>query len=260
MSESSRNKGENVIKQISILDDHEWPSEGFSFTLPIRPDTTALGVIDIQGYVLNAEGHLAHTVSQHNPDLQQGFLDRAETMIENIQRLQVAFREQSRRVFFTRHGSQLPDGSDMVVRRRGREEAARAATEETGGHMAINGEAAYEIDSRVAPIDGEMILDKNTSSAFHSSPIDLYLRNMQIETLVLTGVAADQCVLATAIDAADCGFHVILVSDACANLDPGSAEATQVLFGRVWGYVMTTDDVIGWLSTGEPPERTRLTM
>ena len=260
MSESSRNKGENVIKQISILDDHEWPSEGFSFTLPIRPDTTALGVIDIQGYVLNAEGHLAHTVSQHNPDLQQGFLDRAETMIENIQRLQVAFREQSRRVFFTRHGSQLPDGSDMVVRRRGREEAARAATEETGGHMAINGETAYEIDSRLEPIDGEMILDKNTSSAFHSSPIDLYLRNMQVETLVLTGVAADQCVLATAIDAADRGFHVILASDACANLDPGSAEATQVLFGRVWGYVMTTDDIISWLSSGEPPERTRLTV
>ena len=103
MSESSRNKGENVIKQISILDDHEWPSEGFSFTLPIRPDTTALGVIDIQGYVLNAEGHLAHTVSQHNPDLQQGFLDRAETMIENIQRLQVAFREQSRRAVSYTH-------------------------------------------------------------------------------------------------------------------------------------------------------------
>jgi hypothetical protein len=53
---------------------------------------------------------------------------------------------------------------------------------------------------------------------------------------------------------------VILVSDACANLDPGSAQATQVLFGRVWGYVMTTDDVIDWLSTGEPPSRTRLTV
>jgi nicotinamidase-related amidase len=103
-----------------------------------------------------------------------------------------------------------------------------------------------------------MILDKNTSSAFHSSPIDLYLRNMQIQTLVLTGVAADQCVLATAIDAADRGFHVVIVSDAVANLDPGSAQATQVLFGRVWGYVMTTDAIDHWLTTGEPPERTRL--
>ena len=258
LNESPGNTGRNVIKQISLLDDREWPSEGFAFTLPIRPETTALGVIDVQGYVLNADGHLAHTVTQHDPGLQQGFLARAETMIGNIQRLQSVFREQNRRVFFTRHGSQLPDGADMVVRRRGREEAARAATDEVGGHMAIHGEAAYEIDARVEPVDGEMILDKNTSSAFHSSPIDLYLRNMQIQTLVLTGVAADQCVLATAIDAADRGFHVVIVSDAVANLDPGSAQATQVLFGRVWGYVMTTDAIDHWLTTGEPPERTRL--
>ena len=81
-----------------------------------------------------------------------------------------------------------------------------------------------------------------------------------IDTLILTGVAADQCVLATAIDAADRGFHVILATDAVANLDPGSAEATQILFGRIWGYVMTTADILHWLQTGEPPERTRLSV
>ena len=48
---------------------------------------------------------------------------------------------------------------------------------------------------------------------------------MEIQTLVLAGIATDQCVLATAIDAADRGFHVIIASDACANIDPGSAEA-----------------------------------
>ena len=30
------------MKQISLLDDREWPTEGFSFTLPIRPESTAL--------------------------------------------------------------------------------------------------------------------------------------------------------------------------------------------------------------------------
>jgi len=124
--------------------------------------------------------------------------------------------------------------------------------------MPTKGDAGYEIDQRVTPLKGELVLDKNTSSAFHSSPIDLYLRNLQVETLILTGVAADQCVLATAIDAADRGFHVILAADACANLDPGSAQATQILFGRVWGYVMTTDDILTWLSTGEPPTQTRI--
>ena len=124
--------------------------------------------------------------------------------------------------------------------------------------MAIKGEPAYEIHPRVAPRTGELVLDKNTSSAFHTTPVDLYLRNMQIETVVLTGVASDQCVLATAIDAADRGFHVIVASDAVANLDPGSAEATQILFGRVWGYVMSSDDIIRWMTTGETPSNTRI--
>ncbi len=249
-----------VMKQVELLDDQEWPSDGFSFTLPIQPESSALVVIDVQGYVLNADGHLAHMIQRHNPSLQSEFLERAEAMIGNIQRLQSAFRNNGHRVVFTRHGAQLPDGSDMVLRRRGRDSAARLATEDTGSHMAINGEAAYEIDPRVAPRDDELVLDKNTSSAFHSSPFDLYLRNMAVDTLILTGVAADQCVLATAIDAADRGFHVIMASDACENVDPGSAMATQVLFGRVWGYVMTTDNILSWLASGHPPEQTRLSI
>ena len=245
-------------KQITLLDDRQWPEAGFSFTLPICPETTALGVIDVQGYALDTAGHFGHTIQQQFPDLQQGFADRAESMVQNIQRLQTAFRERNRRVFFTRHGAQLPDGADLVLRRRDREAVAMAATDNVSGHMAAKGEAAHEIDSRLTPNAGELVFDKNTSSAFHSTPIDLYLRNMQIDTLVLTGVAADMCVLATAIDAADRGFHVIIAADACANHDPGSAEAIQILFGRVWGYVMSTEDILNWMSTGRPPERTRL--
>ena len=245
-------------KQINILKDAEWPEAGFHFELPIEPDTTALVVIDVQGYVIDAEEHLAHTVQRHSPKLQEAFLERVEIMIANIERLLKTFRDRNRRVFFTRHGAQTRDGGDLVVRRRGREEIALASTEEESGHMAGKGDPAYEIDARVAPQPNEMILDKNTSSAFHTTPIDLYLRNMKVETVVLTGVAADQCVLATAIDAADRGFHVIIASDAVANLDPGSAEATQILFGRVWGYVMSTDDVIRWMTTGEKPSSTRI--
>ena len=245
-------------KKIEILSDAEWPRAGFHFELPIRPPSTALGVIDVQGYVLDSDGHLAHTVRRHSPELQAGFRGRAETMIANIQRLLGVFRDDERRVFFTRHGAQTRSGDDMIARRRGREEVALASTEEESGHMAVKGDPAYEIDSRVSPRAGELVLDKNTSSAFHATPIDLYLRNMRIETMVLTGVAADMCVLATAIDAADRGFNVIIASDAVATLDTGTAEASQILFGRIWGYVMTTDDVIQWMTSGEKPAKTRI--
>ncbi|GIT29968.1 MAG: hypothetical protein Ct9H300mP1_20140 [Planctomycetaceae bacterium] len=40
--------------------------------LPIRPESPHWVLVDVQGYVLNADGHLAHMVNRHSPELQQG--------------------------------------------------------------------------------------------------------------------------------------------------------------------------------------------
>ncbi len=245
-------------KKITLVDDQDWPAAGFSFELPIRPESCALGVIDVQHYALDSDGDLAHTLRQNSSGVFKEFSRQAERMVGNIQKLLSAFREQARQVVYTRHGAFLPNGPDLIVRRRGREAVALTSGDCSSGHMAVRGESGHEILSQVSPRIGELVLDKNTSSAFHSSPMDLLLRNMKVETLVLTGLATDQCVLATAIDAADRGFHVILAADACAGFDAGSSEAVQILFGRVWGYVMQTDDIIHWLRTGDKPSRTRL--
>lgn len=46
---------------------------------------------------------------------------------------------------------------------------------------------------------------------------------------------------------------MIVAANACANLDAGSAEAVQIPFGRVWGYVMQRRDIVNWLETGQEP-------
>jgi nicotinamidase-related amidase len=245
-------------KSITFLDDQQWPVEGFAFTLPIQPETTALGIIDVQHYCTDPDSDLARTVQSHNTELFEDYSRRVEQMLANIVRLLKCFRHAGGRVFFTRHGAQLPDGADMILRRRGREDHSHRATDDESGHMPGKGSAGFEILEAVAPIEGDLVLDKNTSSAFHSTPIDLYLRNMGIETIVLTGLAADMCVNATALDAADRGFHVIVASDATATFDPGSAEAVQILFGRIYGYVMKTEDILHWMTTGEVPSLTSL--
>jgi nicotinamidase-related amidase len=245
-------------KSITILDDEQWPANGFAFTLPIKPETTALGIIDVQHYCTDPESDLARTVQNHDTELFENYSRRVEEMLVNIVRLLDCFRHAGRRVFYTRHGAQLPDGADMILRRRGREERSHNATEDESGHMPGKGSAGFEILEAIAPVNEDLVLDKNTSSAFHSTPIDLYLRNMGIETIVLTGLAADMCVNATALDAADRGFHVIVVSDATATFDPGSAEAVQILFGRIYGYVMKTEDILEWMATGVVPSQTSL--
>lgn len=245
-------------KQITLFDDDQWPGTAFGVSLPIERQTTALGVIDVQHYALDSDSDAARTIHNHNPQLQDDFVARAAAMTANIETLLATFRQAGNRVFYSRHGAQLADGGDLIERRHSREEIAHDATGGRAGHMPLKGTPGYEIVSAIAPRDGELVVDKNTSSAFHTTPIDLYLRNMGVETIVLTGVAADMCVFATALDAADRGFHVIIAADACETFDPGSAEAVQILFGRIWGYVMQTADIVHWFASGRPPERTRL--
>jgi nicotinamidase-related amidase len=246
-------------RQIRLLDDSEWPASAFGVRLPISRERAALGIIDMQHYCIGAREHLAQTVQRHSRELHEEYAKRVERVIGNIGNLLSVFRASKRRVFYTRHGIQLPDAGDLVVRRRNREQRALAATGGTSGHLAVRGTPGYEIIPELAPLPNELVFDKNTSSAFHSTPIDLFLRNMNADTVILTGIASDQCVFATALDAADRGFHVIIASDACASLDPGSAEAVQILFGRVFGYVMRTPAIIDWLETGAEPRETRIT-
>jgi biuret amidohydrolase len=64
-----------------------------------------------------------------------------------------------------------------------------------------------------------------------------------METLVIGGVATNVCVEATARDAVDLGYQVILVDDACAAYSPESHEATLLNF-QGFGRVRVADEVL----------------
>ena len=191
-------------------------------------------------------------------EVYQQFSRQVGTMVDNIQKLQKIFRSTGRRVFFTRHGSHLADRADMIRRRREREKNILESTSEESGLLPVKGSRGHQVIEEVAPLPDELVLDKNTGSAFNSTPIDMFLRNMAVETIVLAGVATEQCVFCTAIDAADRGFNVIIADDACAGDDLGIIEVLLIHFGRISGYVMLTEDILRWLETGQPPHRVRL--
>jgi nicotinamidase-related amidase len=66
------------------------------------------------------------------------------------------------------------------------------------------------------------IIDKPAYSAFYQSPLASFLSEKGVGTLVITGAETDVCVLATALDAVDLGFRVVLVEDAlCSSSDAG---------------------------------------
>lgn len=72
--------------------------------------------------------------------------------------------------------------------------------------------AEYQNDARV------FWMDKRHYSAFSGTDLDIRLRERQVDTVVLTGVLTDICVLHTAIDAYNLGYKIEVVASAVASL------------------------------------------
>jgi ureidoacrylate peracid hydrolase len=64
---------------------------------------------------------------------------------------------------------------------------------------------------------GDIVVPKTACSVFNSTNLDYILRNLFVEQLVVVGQLTDQCVESAVRDAADLGYLVTVVEDACAT-------------------------------------------
>lgn len=69
-----------------------------------------------------------------------------------------------------------------------------------------------------------LTITKYNPSAFFGTSLDLQLRRRGIETIILSGVATANGVYATALDAFQHGYHIVLAEDACSDRDKESHQ------------------------------------
>lgn len=203
----------------------------------------ALLVVDLQNYGCNPDVGLVRMLRLRHPEIAAYYVPRlTETVIPNARRLVEGFRRAGRQVVFTRHGPLFADGRDLIPLRRRRDTTALADTgTPTLWHR---GTFEHEVIDALLPSADDLVLDKNTSSAFNSTGIEWLLRNLGVETLVVVGMATDMCVETTARDAADRGFATIVVEDATATFVERHHRAALSGFARVFGQVWSTGDVL----------------
>ncbi len=77
----------------------------------------------------------------------------------------------------------------------------------------------YEFHKNVAPAPGEAVVVKHYANAFRETDLSDRLRALDAKTLVICGMQTHMCVEAATRFAADAGFRVVLVEDACATRD-----------------------------------------
>jgi nicotinamidase-related amidase len=130
-----------------------------------------------------------------------------------------------------------PDGRDVGI-------GSSAAT----GHPVLQkgswGAALVE-ELEAVRHPGDISIDKHRMSGFWDTELDSALRGLGVDTLLFAGVNADQCVLATLIDAACIGYDAVFLEDVCATTSPGYCwDATVYNVRQCFGFTSRLETVL----------------
>lgn len=165
--------------------------------------------------------------------------------VEAIARLLVVARAASIPVYYTTIAYR-PDGQDggVFVKK------IPALLE-----LQLDDPAATQIDPRIAPAEGEVVIEKKYPSAFFGTSLGSMLVARGVDTLILSGCSTSGCIRATAIDAVSYGYRVIVPEEAVSDRAPGPHYANLFDINAKYGDVVPLAEVLehlgGTVSAGE---------
>jgi nicotinamidase-related amidase len=181
----------------------------------------ALLLIDVQNGTCGPAappGHAAATLSTRPPGFDQHF---QAAVLPRLQRALEHARQARLEVIHTVIANLTADGRD------------RSLDYKRSGLGFAPGSWEARVIEPLTPWPDELVLPKSSSSPFNSTSLDYLLRNIGITELVVAGLLTDQCIDHTVKDAADRGYLVTCLSDACMA---ESAERHRAALSCFRGY------------------------
>ncbi len=198
----------------------------YDFDLP----KTALVLIDMQRDFIEPGG-FGETLGND--------VSLLEAIVPATKRALDAWREAGGLVVHTREAHR-PDLSDCPPAKRNRgNPSLRIGDEGPMGRILVMGEPGNQIIEALAPIEGEIVVDKPGKGAFYATGLHEMLRRRGITHLLFGGVTTEVCVQTTMREANDRGYDCLLLEDCTESYFP-EFKAAAVEMIRAQGAI------VGW--------------
>ncbi len=195
-------------------------------TPPAAPEV--LLALHYQNDVIHEQGRIGVGMGRDSP--------RRAAVIGAAARLLAGARDAGAPVISVRIAFR-PDHADVVQNCRIFRDVARL------GALAEGSWGARFYDG-LEPLPDEIVIDHKRVNAFFGSPLEPILHRLGARSLAIAGVATHSTVEHTARHAADMGFAVTVIEDACSSAAPESHQAALASI-RLIGEIATVDDIIG---------------
>jgi ureidoacrylate peracid hydrolase len=185
---------------------------------------TAIVHIDLQNDFLHEDGHYAKS------GIDIGHMRR---VIEPIRDLTAAARQRGVPVIWTRHGTKgLADGGPFMRHRPFLRDAG--LRQNTWG---------YQIYEPLDALPGDWFVEKTRLSAFYNTNLEVILRGLNAETVIITGVLTNQCIAATSKDAMFRDYLPIVIEECTGTTLPHLHEPAIEMMRVGWAEVSTMDAI-----------------
>lgn len=163
------------------------------------------------------------------------FVNNGPRIVKNIKKILESFRKKNLPIIFVKR-EHRKSGVDI--------DKVRLEILNKNSNILCENDKSSEIIKDLKPLKNEIVVIKRRWSAFFGTELEILLKRLKIENLIVTGVQTPNCIRATVYDALSLEYDVIVISDATASSNKKIQKNNLIDMENMGVKIISTEEII----------------